>query len=173
MRSREGGTLTRRACRTGAGSASPGWQADNGRLEQACDDSSGRGSALRAAGSSTPTSSPTSTATTCRTCRAPIGRVRLELQADCYAGAWRTTPRPFPTTPAARSSRRSPQATSPWALDAASRIGGDLVQENLGSGRVDQDACTHGSPDQQQRWFLTGYEAADPAQCDTFGTDDL
>ena len=45
--------------------------------------------------------------------------------------------------------------------------------ENLGGGTVDQDAFTHGSSEQRQRWFTTGYETGDPAQCDTFATDDL
>ena len=37
----------------------------------------------------------------------------------------------------------------------------------------DQDAFTHGSSEQRQKWFATGYETGDPARCDTFATDDL
>ena len=59
------------------------------------------------------------------------------------------------------------------ALDAAARIGDDFIQRNLGSGRVDQNAFTHGSSEQRQKWFMTGYETGDPRQCDTFATDDL
>ncbi|MGY1914350.1 neutral zinc metallopeptidase [Blastococcus sp. SYSU DS0973] len=59
------------------------------------------------------------------------------------------------------------------ALDAAARIGDDFIQEDLGSGTVDQDAFTHGSSEQRQRWFRTGYETGDPSRCDTFATDDL
>ena len=59
------------------------------------------------------------------------------------------------------------------ALDAASRIGDDYIQENLGGGTVDQEAFTHGSSEQRQKWFRTGYETGDPARCDTFATDDL
>ena len=47
------------------------------------------------------------------------------------------------------------------------------IQQNLGSGRIDQDAFTHGSSEQRQKWFTTGYETGDPRQCDTFRTNDL
>ena len=70
--------------------------------------------------------------------------------------------------PTARGSVRA--AT---AADAAARIGDDFIQQNLGGGTVDQDAFTHGSSEQRQRWFTTGYQTGDPAQCDTFATDDL
>ncbi|MBW8766437.1 MAG: neutral zinc metallopeptidase [Geodermatophilales bacterium] len=59
------------------------------------------------------------------------------------------------------------------ALDAAGRIGDDFIQENLGNGRVDQNAFTHGSSEQRQKWFSTGYQTGDPSRCDTFATDDL
>ena len=57
--------------------------------------------------------------------------------------------------------------------DAASRIGDDFIQKNLGGGRVDQNTFTHGTSEQRQKWFSTGYQSGDPNQCDTFGTDDL
>ena len=59
------------------------------------------------------------------------------------------------------------------ALDAAARIGGDFIQANLGTGTIDQDAFTHGSSEQRQRWLRTGYETGDPGRCDTFATDQL
>jgi predicted metalloprotease len=59
------------------------------------------------------------------------------------------------------------------ALDAAGRIGDDFIQRELGGGRVDQDAFTHGSSEQRRQWFTTGYETGDPNRCDTFAADDL
>ena len=54
------------------------------------------------------------------------------------------------------------------ALDTASRIGDDFIQSNLGGGRVDQSPFTHGSSEQREKWWTTGYRSGDPAQCDTF-----
>ena len=59
------------------------------------------------------------------------------------------------------------------ALDAAAGSATTSSSENLGNGRVDQDAFTHGSSEQRRQWFPTGYETGDPNRCDTFATDDL
>ena len=101
------------------------------------------------------------------------GTVRLELQADCYAGAWAHHATTVPDETGAPLITEITQDDVDRALDTAGRIGDDFIQENLGGGTVDQDAFTHGSSEQRQRWFLTGYETGDPAQCDTFATDDL
>jgi predicted metalloprotease len=53
------------------------------------------------------------------------------------------------------------------ALDAASVIGDDRVQETMGGG-VDPESWTHGSSEQRMRWFRVGYETGDANQCDTF-----
>jgi hypothetical protein len=101
------------------------------------------------------------------------GTVRLELQADCYAGAWAHHATTVPDESGAPLIAEITQDDVDRALDTAGRIGDDFIQENLGGGNVDQDTFTHGSSEQRQRWFLTGYETGDPAQCDTFATDDL
>ncbi|MGY1669306.1 KPN_02809 family neutral zinc metallopeptidase [Geodermatophilus sp. SYSU D00710] len=101
------------------------------------------------------------------------GTVRLELQADCFAGAWANHAETVPDESGAPLIEEITQADIDAALDAAGRIGDDFIQENLGGGTVDQDAFTHGSSEQRRRWFTTGYETGDPAQCDTFATDDL
>ncbi|WP_395818148.1 neutral zinc metallopeptidase [Curtobacterium flaccumfaciens] len=96
---------------------------------------------------------------------ASSGSVRVELQADCYAGAWvgdaATTKDVNGETffePITRS-----QITD--ALSAASAVGDDSIQERA-TGRVDPDSFTHGSSEQRQRWFLRGYQQG-ATSCDT------
>ncbi len=101
------------------------------------------------------------------------GTVRLELQADCYAGAWANHATTVPDDSGAPLIAEITQDDVDRALDAAGRIGDDFIQQNLGGGTIDQDAFTHGSSEQRRLWFTTGYESGDPAACDTFGTDDL
>jgi uncharacterized protein len=101
------------------------------------------------------------------------GTVRLELQADCYAGAWANHAETVPDESGEPLIAEITQDDIDRALDAAGRIGDDFIQRNLGSGRIDQDAFTHGSSEQRRKWFSIGYETGDPARCDTFATDDL
>jgi predicted metalloprotease len=101
------------------------------------------------------------------------GSVRLELQADCYAGSWANHAETVPDESGEPLIAEITQDDIDRALDAASRIGDDFIQRNLGNGTVNQDAFSHGSSEQRQKWFTTGYETGDPAQCDTFATDDL
>jgi predicted metalloprotease len=84
--------------------------------------------------------------------------VRLELQADCYAGVWGYT--------AAQRGLLDPGDLEE-ALNAAAAIGDDRLQQQAGV-RVDQDTWTHGSSEQRQRWFKRGFDTGDPNQCDTF-----
>ncbi|ACU34113.1 neutral zinc metallopeptidase [Actinosynnema pretiosum subsp. pretiosum] len=101
------------------------------------------------------------------------GSVRLELQADCYAGAWANH---ATTTPAASGKPLITGVTDQdiaAALDAAARIGDDFIQKELGGGRVDTTQFSHGSSEQRQKWYTAGYRSGNPAQCGTFDTDDL
>jgi len=95
---------------------------------------------------------------------ADSGSVRLELQADCYAGVW-----------AAHVAQVSggQVALDPKDIEdglrAASAVGDDTLQKQT-QGRVVPDAFTHGSSAQRMRWFRTGVDSGDPASCDTFRT---
>ncbi len=96
------------------------------------------------------------------------GSVRLELQADCYAGVWANHAESVPTAsgePLIVGVTRDDVAA---ALDTAARIGDDYIQSQLGGGQVDESQFSHGSSEQRERWYTTGYETGDPTQCDTF-----
>lgn len=96
------------------------------------------------------------------------GSVRLELQADCYAGAWA---RAATTTPGADGKILLSEITQEdiaSALDTASKIGDDYIQTKLGNGSTDPSQYTHGTSAQREKWFTAGYQSGDPAQCDTF-----
>jgi predicted metalloprotease len=99
--------------------------------------------------------------------------VRLELQADCYAGVWaKHATEPGPNGEPALVSDITDQDVQN-ALQVAGRIGDDWIQKNLGNGQVNQKTFTHGTSAQRQRWFSTGYSTGEPKRCDTFGTNNL
>jgi hypothetical protein len=91
-------------------------------------------------------------------------QVRVELQADCFAGVW------------ANHSQNKLRFLEPGdieaALQTATAIGDDTLQKR-GQGYVVPDAFTHGSAEQRQRWFVTGLKSGDVASCDTFGSSSL
>ncbi|GAA5127093.1 KPN_02809 family neutral zinc metallopeptidase [Pseudonocardia adelaidensis] len=96
------------------------------------------------------------------------GSVRLELQADCYAGVWANHAESVPTASGKPLIVDVTQDDVAAALDTAERIGDDYIQSNLGGGQVDESQFTHGTSAQREHWYTTGYKTGDPARCDTF-----
>lgn len=101
-----------------------------------------------------------------RSTGADSGSVRLELQADCFAGAWMRD----------ATSATDEQGTSllkPFtaeelrdAMSAAAAVGDDHIMETAGV-NVNPDSFSHGTSEQRQRWLATGYDQG-PTACDTF-----
>jgi uncharacterized protein len=98
--------------------------------------------------------------------------VRLELQADCYAGVWMNHASQ-PVNGKAPLISDITQADLNSAVDAAQRIGDDYIQGKLGGGTVTPDSFTHGSSAQRKKWLTTGFTTGDARRCDTFSTNDL
>ncbi len=93
--------------------------------------------------------------------------VRLELQADCYAGMWA---RHATTAPDASGEPFIVELTSDdisRAIDAAHAVGDDRIQQS-GGGDVIREQWTHGSAQQREDWFMAGFEQGSLAACDTF-----
>ena len=90
--------------------------------------------------------------------------VRVELQADCFAGVW------------AHYSEQSKHWLDPGdiesALNAAQKIGDDTLQRSAGRAVV-PESFTHGSSAQRQRWFTTGWQTGSVKACDTFSASSL
>ena len=91
-------------------------------------------------------------------------QVRMELQADCFAGVW------------ANRAQESKDIIEPGdikeALGAASAIGDDRIQKQT-QGYVVPDSFTHGSSEQRVRWFTRGYESGRLQDCDSFNARQL
>jgi hypothetical protein len=88
--------------------------------------------------------------------------VRMELQADCFAGVW-----------AHSTGRRDLLEAGDLeeGLAAASAVGDDRIQE-MATGEVRPEAFTHGSAEQRASWFRRGFESGDPQVCNTFSSRD-
>jgi hypothetical protein len=91
-------------------------------------------------------------------------QVKVELQADCYAGVW------------AKNTDRINKTLEPGDIEsglrAASAIGDDAIQKST-RGYAVPDSFTHGSSEQRVRWFKRGYDSGSLASCDTFGAETL
>jgi len=84
--------------------------------------------------------------------------VRLELQADCYAGVWGHS---------TAQRKLLEQGDVEEGMGAAAAVGDDRLQR-MGGGRVVPESFTHGTSEQRQQWFRRGLEAGRPDACDTF-----
>jgi uncharacterized protein len=83
--------------------------------------------------------------------------VRLELQADCYAGVWAHS---------TDQRRLLEQGDVDEALNAAAAVGDDRIQKRT-TGRINVDSFTHGSAAQRSEWFKRGFASGDPRSCST------
>lgn len=86
--------------------------------------------------------------------------VRLELQADCYAGVWGAS---------AAKAGTLEQGDLEEGLTAAAAVGDDRLQK-AATGRVQPESFTHGSSADRVKWFRRGFQAGSPAACDTFAS---
>ena len=90
--------------------------------------------------------------------RAASAPLRLELQADCFAGMWKH---------GTYGRGQLTAADFEDALQAAGMVGDDFSAPT--TGRISPENWTHGSSPQRQHWLTTGFEQGEPGACDTFG----
>lgn len=84
--------------------------------------------------------------------------IRLELQADCFAGVWGH---------AIFDRQLLESGDLEEALNAAAAVGDDRIQQST-SGQINPETWTHGSAEQRMKWFQRGFDSGDPTSCDTF-----
>ena len=93
--------------------------------------------------------------------------VRLELQADCFAGSWVGAAQTTKDANGVPFLEPVTQAEIADALNAASSVGDDHIQEST-QGQVNPESFTHGTSAQREKWFNVGLKSG-PQACDTFG----
>jgi hypothetical protein len=98
--------------------------------------------------------------------------VRLELQADCFAGVWAQGATQAGGPNGEPFILEITQEDIAEGLDAARVVGDDYIQQRF-SGTVRPESFTHGTSEQRQRWFLTGFQSGDLNRCDTFSAQQL
>ncbi|MGA8846269.1 MAG: neutral zinc metallopeptidase [Nocardioides sp.] len=93
--------------------------------------------------------------------------VRLELQADCFAGVWTKHATETKDAEGNVLLLELSQEDIDTALAAAKTVGDDYIQQQ-GGGRIDEEVWTHGSSEQRMKWFMVGYDQGTMEVCDTF-----
>lgn len=100
------------------------------------------------------------------------GSVRVELQADCYAGLWAAYASQTKDANGNTFMKPLTQKDLRSALSAAAAVGDDRIQQ-AATGRVNPEGWTHGSAAQREAWFLQGYATGDILKCDALSAKDL
>jgi predicted metalloprotease len=93
--------------------------------------------------------------------------VRLELQADCFAGVWAKGATGTTDSSGQKIFKSITAQDIQQGLDTAAKIGDDTLQQRSG-GTINPAEFTHGTSAQRQEWFANGYKSGDPKACDTF-----
>jgi uncharacterized protein len=90
--------------------------------------------------------------------------IRLELQADCYAGVWAHS---VWASPDQANVESITDQDVKEAINAAAAVGDDRIQEQA-TGTIDKESWTHGSAEQRSKWFTSGFKGGTTGSCDTF-----
>lgn len=95
------------------------------------------------------------------------GAVRIELMADCFAGAWAHHATGTTDSSGVKIITEITDEDINAGLEAAAAIGDDNIQGQM-QGQVNPESFTHGTSEQRYKWFKLGIDTGDPGQCDTF-----